>query len=100
MKHIHSFLSILAAAALALACMPEQVISSIPEFKPEQSYLGIPYEGGIANTGVTSKTDWSFDEATIPEWLTVTPLKGSPAVNSIVFAADKNTAASARRTSS
>lgn len=96
MKHIHSFLSILAAAALALACMPEQVISSIPEFKPEQSYLGIPYEGGIANTGVTSKTDWSFDEATIPEWLTVTPLKGSPAVNSIVFAADKNTAASDR----
>ncbi len=96
MKHIHSFLSILAAAALALGCVPEQVISSIPEFKPEQSYLGIPYEGGIANTGVTSKTDWSFDEATIPEWLTVTPLKGSPAVNSIVFAADKNTAASDR----
>ena len=96
MKHIHSFLSILAAAALALGCVPEQVISSIPEFKPDQSYLGIPYEGGIANTGVTSKTDWSFDEATIPEWLTVTPLKGSPAVNSIVFAADKNTAASDR----
>ena len=96
MKHIHSFLSILAAAALALGCVPEQVISSIPEFKPEQSYLGIPYEGGMASTGVTSKTDWSFDEATIPEWLTVTPLKGSPAVNSIVFAADKNTAASDR----
>ena len=96
MKHIHSFLSILAAAALALACMPEQVIPSIPEFKPEQSYLGIPYEGGMANTGVTSMTSWSFDEATIPEWLTVTPLKGSPAVNSIVFAADKNTAASDR----
>ena len=50
MKHIHSFLSILAAAALALACMPEQVIPSIPEFKPEQSYLGIPYEGGMAKT--------------------------------------------------
>ena len=96
MKHIHSFLSILAAAALALGCVPEQVISSIPEFKPEQSYLGIPYEGGMASTSVTSKTDWSFDEATIPEWLTVTPLKGSPAVNSIVFAADKNTAASDR----
>ena len=96
MKHIHSFLSILAAAALALGCVPEQVISSIPEFKPEQSYLGIPYEGGMASTGVTSKTDWSFDEATIPEWLTVTPHKGGPAVNSIVFAADKNTAASDR----
>ena len=96
MKLYQSFLSILAAAALALGCVPEQVISSIPEFKPEQSYLGIPYEGGIANTGVTSKTDWSFDESTIPEWLTVTPHNGGPAVNSIVFAADKNTAASDR----
>ena len=96
MKLNQSFLSILAAAALALGCVPEQVISSIPEFKPDQSYLGIPYEGGIANTGVTSKTDWSFDESTIPEWLTVTPHNGGPAVNSIVFAADKNTAASDR----
>ena len=96
MKLYQSFLSILAAAALALGCVPEQVISSIPEFKPEQSYLGIPYEGGIANTGVTSKTDWSFDESTIPEWLTVTPHNGGPAVNSIVFAAEKNTAASDR----
>ena len=96
MKHIHSFLSILAAAALALACMPEQVIPSIPEFKPEQSYLGIPYEGGIASTVLTAKADWSFDEASIPDWLTVTPHNGGPAVNSIVFAADKNTAASDR----
>ena len=96
MKHIHSFLSILAAAALALACMPEQVIPSIPEFKPEQSYLGIPYEGGVTSTGVLSKTDWSFEDSSIPDWLTVTPRKGGPAVNSIVFAADKNTAASDR----
>jgi hypothetical protein len=96
MKHIHSFLSILAAAALALACMPEQVIPSIPEFKPEQSYLGIPYEGGIASTVLTAKADWSFDEASIPDWLTVTPHNGGPAVNSIVFAADKNTAPSDR----
>ena len=96
MKHIHSFLSILAAAALALACMPEQVISSIPEFKPEQSYLGIPYEGGVTSTGLASTTDWSFDETSIPDWLTVTPHAGGPAVNSLVFAADKNSAASDR----
>ena len=96
MKHIHSFLSILAAAALAFACMPEQVISSIPEFKPEQSYLGIPYEGGVTSTGLASTTDWSFDETSIPDWLTVTPHAGGPAVNSLVFAADKNSAASDR----
>ncbi|MBO6029092.1 MAG: hypothetical protein J6P75_07805, partial [Bacteroidales bacterium] len=96
MKHIHSFLSILAAAALALACMPEQVISSIPEFKPEQSYLGIPYEGGITNSVIKATASWSFEESSIPDWLTVTPHSGGSEVNGIVFAADKNTTPSDR----
>ena len=96
MKLYRFFLSILAGAALAAGCVPEQVISSIPEFKPEQSYLGIPYEGGIASTTIKATTQWSFDESSIPEWLTVTPHSGSSEVNSIVFAADKNTASSDR----
>ena len=96
MKLYRFFLSILAGAALAAGCVPEQVISSIPEFKPEQSYLGIPYEGGIASTTIKATTQWSFDEASIPDWLTVTPHSGGSEVNGIVFAADKNTAASDR----
>ena len=96
MKLIKSFLTILAAAALAAGCVPEQVIPSLPEFKPEQSYLGIPYEGGVASTTIKATTQWSFDESSIPEWLTVTPHSGGAEVNGIVFAADKNTAASDR----
>jgi len=96
MKLYNYFLSLLAAAALAVGCMPEQVISSIPEFNPELSYLGIPYEGGIASTPVKATAQWSFDEASIPDWLTVTPHSGGAEVNSIVFAAEKNTAASDR----
>ena len=96
MKLYRFFLSILAGAALAAGCVPEQVISSIPEFKPEQSYLGIPYEGGIASTTIKATTQWSFDESSIPEWLTVTPHSGGSEVNALVFAADKNTAASDR----
>ena len=37
MKFKHFILSILAGAALAAGCAQEQVISSIPEFKVEQS---------------------------------------------------------------
>ena len=96
MKLYRFFLTILAGAALAAGCVPEQVISSIPEFKPEQSYLGIPYEGGIASTTIKATTQWSFDEASIPDWLTVTPHSGGSEVNALVFAADKNTAASDR----
>ena len=96
MKLYRFFLSILAGAALAAGCVQEQVISTLDEFQVDNSYLSIPLEGGIANTAVTSTVDWSFDEATIPNWLTVTPRAGGPAVNGIVFSADANTGMSER----
>ena len=59
MKLRNFFLSILAGAALAAGCAQEQVISSIPEFKVEKSYLGLPLEGGIATAPVTATASWS-----------------------------------------
>ena len=96
MKLRYYILTILAGAALAAACVPEQVISSIPQFKPELTYLGIPYEGGIASTNLVASADWSFEEKSIPEWLTVTPQAGGSFDNAIVFAADKNSTATSR----
>jgi hypothetical protein len=52
MKLRYYILSILAGAALAAGCAQEQVISSIAEFKPEKSYIGLPLEGGINTTAV------------------------------------------------
>jgi hypothetical protein len=96
MKLCRFFLSILAGAALAAGCVQEQPISSLAEFKPEKSYLSIPLEGGIANTAVTATAQWSFDESTIPEWLTVTPHSGGADATGIVFAADANPGSSER----
>ena len=96
MKLRNFFLSILAGAALAAGCAQEQVISSIPEFKVEKSYLGLPLEGGIATAPVTATASWSFDTASIPDWLTVSPLSGGSEVQGIVFAADANPGSSER----
>ena len=96
MKLYRFFLSILAGAALAAGCVQEQVISSLDSFQVESSYLGIPLEGGIANTAVKATAQWSFDESTIPEWLTVTPRSGGAETTGIVFAADANPGSSER----
>ena len=94
---LHRFLlSILAGAALAAGCAQEQVISTLAEFQVDNSYLSIPLEGGIANTGIKATASWAFDESTVPAWLTITPLSGGVAVNGIVFAADANTGNSER----
>ena len=96
MKLRYYILSILAGAALAAGCAQEQVISSIAEFKPEMSYIGLPLEGGIVTTPVTATASWSFDTSAIPEWLTVSPTSGGAEVEHIVFAADPNTGNSER----
>ena len=96
MKLRYYILSILAGAALAAGCAQEQVISSIAEFKPEKSYIGLPLEGGINTTAVKATASWSFDTSAIPEWLTVSPTSGGAEVEHIVFAAEPNTGNSER----
>ena len=96
MKLRYYILSILAGAALAAGCAQEQVISSIAEFKPEKSYIGLPLEGGINTTAVKATASWSFDTSAIPDWLTVSPTSGGAEVEHIVFAADANTGAAER----
>ena len=96
MKLRNYILSILAGAALAAGCAQEQVISSVAEFKPEKSYIGLPLEGGINTTPVKATASWSFDTSAIPEWLTVSPTSGGAEVEHIVFAAEPNTGNSER----
>ena len=96
MKLSRFFLSILAGAALAAGCVQEQVISTLDEFKVDNSYLSLPLEGGIVSTTVKTTVQWSFDDATVPEWLTVTPRSGGAETTGIVFAADANTGMSER----
>ena len=96
MKIKNFILSILAGAALAAGCAQEQVISSIPEFKVDQSYLGIPLAGGITYTAFTATAPWSFDAESVPDWLTISPMSGTAGTDYIVFAADANPESSAR----
>ena len=96
MKLKNFILSILAGAALATGCAQEQVISSIPEFKVDQSYLGIPLAGGITSTAFTATAPWSFDAESVPAWLTISPMSGTAGSDHIVFAADANPESSER----
>lgn len=90
MKLRYFFLSILAGAALAAGCAQEQVISSLAEFKPELSCIGLPYEGGISTAAFTATASWSVDEKSVPDWLTVSPMSGGSGSDHLVFATGSN----------
>ncbi len=96
MKLRYYILSILAGAVLAAGCAQEQAVSTLAEFRVEKSYVGLPFGGGINSSAYTSTASWSFDSATIPDWLTVNPVSGGAGSDHIVFAVDPNPGSSER----
>lgn len=96
MKLRYYILSILAGAVLAAGCAQEQAVSILAEFRVEKSYVGLPFGGGVNSSAYTSTASWSFDSATIPDWLTVNPVSGSAGSDHIVFAVDPNPGSSER----
>ena len=96
MKLRYYILSILAGAALAAGCAKEQAVSTMAEFRVDKSYVGLPVGGGVNSSAYTSTVSWSFDPATIPDWLTVSPVSGGAGSDHIVFAADPNPGSSER----
>jgi hypothetical protein len=96
MKLRYFLLSILAGAALAAGCAHEQDISSLAEFKPETSCVGLPYEGGMSSAAFTATASWSVEESSVPDWLTVSPTSGGAGSDHLVFASEANPKTSAR----
>lgn len=90
MKLKYIFLSILAATAFATACDDDVDISSLGNFKVSQSYIGFELSGGSITSDVTASDSWSFDAASIPSWLSVSPVSGSAGNQTITFRAEAN----------
>lgn len=90
MKLRYFFLSALAVLAMLTGCVTEEVVPTLSEFKVDQSYIGFTAAGGSVTTGVVATDNWSFDTATIPSWLTVSPTSGSAGSSNITFSTSAN----------
>lgn len=90
MKLKYLFLAFVASAAFVTACDDDVDISSLDDFKVDQSYIGFGLSGGTITSNVTASNSWSFDTASIPEWLTVSPTSGSAGASTISFTVPAN----------
>ncbi len=82
------FRYLIAAVLLSLAtgCMQEK-IGTLSEIQVSESYVSIDVKGGEGGIDIVANGAWQFDEATIPSWLTVKPIKGEAGEHHIVFSA-------------
>lgn len=74
--------------ALFVSCSDEDTVTLLDEIQVSRSYVDIDKEGGSTTIIVTAKDSWSFDEAEIPSWLTVSPMAGGAGETEVKFSAE------------
>ena len=77
----------MAVIAMLVGCSTDNDPIYLGEINVSTSYVAIDKEGGSTPVTVKAVGDWAFDTASIPEWLTVSPLSGSAGESTITFSA-------------
>ena len=89
MKLKYYIIATLAAAAALFTGCKEEGDTYFNEIRVSQSYVGIPMEGGAMEITVTAQGEWSIDEESIPEWLTVNPKTGGAGETKVSISAEE-----------
>ena len=71
------FIPIFAAViTLLTGCKTDEDPIYLDNFKASTSYVALDKNGGSTRITVDATDSWAFDEASIPSWLTVSPMSG------------------------
>lgn len=81
------FISFFALVALLASCSDDDAITLLDEIKVSSSYVSINEAGGSNTITLNAKEGWSFDEAELPAWLTVSPMNGGAGETKVTFTA-------------
>jgi hypothetical protein len=73
---------------LAVSCQQEP-IGTLSEVQLSESYVAINVEGGSTNVNMVTTAAWEIEAASIPTWLTVSPMSGAAGESTLTFTAAK-----------
>ena len=77
-----------AVMTLLTGCKSEEDPIYLDNFTTSTSYVALDKNGGTTQVTVNATDSWSFDTASIPSWLTVSPTSGSAGQSTISFSAE------------
>ena len=73
--------------AMMVSCSDEDTVTLLDEIQVSRSYVPINLDGGEATIDLKAQADWSFEEADIPDWLTISPKEGKAGETKVTFSA-------------
>ncbi|MBQ8047434.1 MAG: BACON domain-containing protein [Prevotella sp.] len=79
-------------AAVFTGCSDDDDPTYLDEVRVSSSYVTFAQEGGSTTITLNAKADWAFDAASVPEWITVTPMSGTAGESEVTFTTDVATA--------
>ena len=81
------FISFFALIGLLASCSDDDAMTLLDEIQVSSSYVSLDVNGGSNTITVNAKEAWSFDEAELPAWLTVSPMNGGAGETQVTFTA-------------
>lgn len=81
------FISFFALIGLLASCSDDDAMTLLDEIQVSSSYVSIDVNGGSNTITLNAKEAWSFDEAELPAWLTVSPMAGGAGETTVTFTA-------------
>jgi len=79
--------SLMAVLAMLVSCSEDNTPTLLSEVQVSSSYVALPEAGGSTSITVTAADSWSISEASVPAWLTVSPMSGSAGASTLTFSA-------------
>ena len=76
---------------LATACQEELKPLDLYNIQVTESYVSLPASGGSNTINLRADDAWSIDAATVPEWLTISPMSGGAGEAVLTFSAGATT---------
>ncbi len=76
---------------LATACQEELKPLDLNNIQVTESYVALPASGGSTTINLRADDAWAIDAATVPEWLTITPMSGGAGEEVLTFSAGATT---------
>ena len=79
---------VVALVAMFTGCSEDNDPIYLDNIKVSTSYVSLDTDGKTpAEMTLNATTDWSVDEKTVPEWLTITPMSGAAGETKVQFSA-------------
>ena len=78
--------TLLVGLGIASACTQEK-FETLSELKVSESYVAINVNGGSTEIQLTATGSWQVDEASLGDWLTVSPMSGAAGTTAVIFTA-------------